>query len=429
DDDRGEIGAIARVIRSFFEQREAMVREMSARRQAERELQNTQEQLRHSQKIEAVGRLAGGVAHDYNNCLTTIIGYGLMLQERFATRDTAARDELEEILKASYRAATLTRQLLAFSQKQTLYPRTTNLNELVRRMEPTLRRLAGPRIELRVEADAPQSTVRVDRAQMEQVLFNLAANAHDAMPQGGILTISTADTLIPEPIQQHGIELPAGTYVTLEVRDTGGGIDEATRGRMFEPFFTTKPAGEATGLSLAAVYGTVQQSGGAIAIQSSPGKGAGFLVHLPLVPDGVASVEPDRSFPTPERLPEGETVLVVENDPGVRRLISTVLKKQGMNVLVGEDAASARAHEAENPGKIRLLLTNLVLRGGNGMELADEFRLRQPEMEVLFIGGYPESHDAEKELPGDNDLILAKPFTPGVLIDRVARIFSRQKAT
>jgi len=423
DNDRGEVGAIARMIRSFFEQREAILREMNARRQAEKALHDTEEQLRHSQKIEAVGRLAGGVAYDFNNFLTAIIGYGLLLQERLA-RDTEARTQLEEMLKAAYRAATLTRQLLAFSRKQILYPRTIDLNKLVQDLEPMLRRLVKYQVELRVLADAPQSSVRVDRTQMEQVLLSLVDNARDAMPNGGILTVSTADTLIPEPTEQNGIELPAGTYVTLEVSDTGTGMDEATRERIFEPFFTTKPAGDAIGLSLAAVYGTVQQSGGAITVKSTPGEGSTFLIHLPLVAEPATDLASSPYQPNAYIRPQGETVLIVESDPGVLRLVSSVLTQQGFRVLTAEDAASARTLEEQNPGTIRLLLTNAVVRGGSGAELAEEFRRRQTQMEVLYMNGYPEFHGQENTVSGDEEHLLVKPFTPAVLIERVCQILS-----
>ncbi|MHA3769902.1 ATP-binding protein [Verrucomicrobiota bacterium sgz303538] len=423
--DRTEVGELARFIRTFFEQRDALLREIRDRRQEEKALLEKEEQLLQS-KMEAIGRLTGGIAHDFSNLFTVIIGYAGLLRERWAKRDTVSREDLDRILRAGDRAAALTRQLLAFSRKQMLHPQGIDLNDIVHKMEPVLRRITGEHIELRVSTEASQGGVHADRAQIEQVVLHLAGNARDAMPDGGILTISTTNTLIPEPVQRNGMNLPAGTYVTLEVTDTGTGMDEGTRERIFEPFFTTKPSGQGAGLGLASVFGIVQQSCGAIALTTAPGKGTSFLVHLPLVAEPEIMPELPRDVsPDFESAAPGNTILVIEPDDVVRELVCFVLQDQGYQVLSASDTDAARRIAEENREDIRLLLAEGVLPNSSGVEIAQELRQIHPGMEVLFIGGYADGAIEPTLLDADAN-VLEKPFTPRALLNHVSELIFRQ---
>jgi signal transduction histidine kinase/ActR/RegA family two-component response regulator len=413
-----EFGAIARMITRFFEQRDSLIAEMRDRRAAEKALGESEEQLRHAQKMEAVGRLAGGVAHDFNNLLTAIIGYADLLRER-VKGDEAARQEIELILKASDQAASLTHQLLAFSRKQVLHPKVLELNDLVRDTEKLLRRVIGDHIELRVRAAAAASRVRADPTQLQQVIVNLAVNARDAMPRGGILTILTREAFVPEPVSHGDLTLPAGRYVILEVADTGCGMDADTKARMFEPFFTTKEAGKGTGLGLATVYGIVRQSGGAITVESEVGAGTTFVIHLPL-----ETAEIELAPPVPLRsLDRGrkkETVLVVEDDPAVCNLISSVLSSYHYTVLRAGSGPEALRKAEEHRGRLDLLVSDLVMPRMNGPEVAARLRASHPEMRVLFVSGYTDDLSSHlSESVGDFE-ILDKPFTPHALVAKVA---------
>jgi signal transduction histidine kinase len=383
-----------------------------------RQLKVTQEQLLQSQKMEAVGRLAGGVAHDFNNLLTAILGYGeLVLGD--VGKDHPARSGVEEILKATHRAADLTRQLLAFSRKQVLQPRVLDLNVLIADMHGMLQRLLGEDVRLERVRGADPLLVRADATQLQQVIVNLAVNARDAMPAGGTLTIATA-RVAAGPRGASAESLPPGEYCVLTVRDTGTGMDETTRRRLYEPFFTTKPKGKGTGLGLSMVYGIVKQSSGTITCTSEPQRGTTFDIYLPVA---TGTVEPDD--PPAQRAPRGgaETVLVVEDEDAVRELITRTLVSAGYTVRpagTGDDAL--RILESEG-ASIGLLLTDLLLPGGvNGLELARRVMTRGGPTRLLCVSGHPSQPmpEATGWLPAGS--FLQKPFSPSDLLRRVRAV-------
>ncbi|MGI8435917.1 MAG: ATP-binding protein, partial [Chthoniobacterales bacterium] len=325
--DPSEFGEMARTVRNFFQQQDNLIREMEERRVTEEALRRSEEELRHSQKMEAVGRLAGGIAHDFNNLLTAIIGYAELISDRDHS-DSTIKQHSDLIRKAGEQAATLTRQLLAFSRKQLLQPKVIDLNRLVVEMESLLRRVIGERFNLQNRADAKHGTVMADPSQIEQVILNLGVNARDAMPTGGDLVIRTANVhLDHRSAPQLSASLPPGDYVELSVTDTGAGMDEETKSRIFEPFFTTKGPGKGTGLGLATVYGIVRQSGGGISVESELGRGSTFRIYLPLE---LAPAEVTKNVSPPiETARNFETVLVVEDEEIVRDLVCDVLSEQG----------------------------------------------------------------------------------------------------
>ncbi len=365
--------------------------------------------LQQAQKMEAIGRLAGGVAHDFNNLLTAILGYCELLIESLPAGD--ARDDVRVVKEAADRATSLTRQLLAFSRQQVLEPREVDLNAVMSDVARLLRRLIGEDIEVRLDPAAAPAVVRADPGQIEQVLMNLAVNARDAMPSGGHLTISTARV----DGARAGLD-PAARYVALRVRDTGVGMDAATRERIFEPFFTTKGPGRGTGLGLATVYGIVAQSGGAVHVESEPGRGATFTVYLPAV-EGVAPRERLAS----ERCARhgSERVLVVDDDAAVRALIARLLRARGFEVLEAEGADAAEEILERHPDGIDLLLTDLVMPRRYGWELAEAVRARRPWVPALYISGYAEQPEVARAITEDPRVFLAKPFSPEALVSRV----------
>ncbi|MDP9004864.1 MAG: ATP-binding protein, partial [Verrucomicrobiota bacterium] len=337
--DNSEFGELARTTRKFFEQRDNLIREMDERRATEQALRKSEEELRHSQKMEAVGRLAGGVAHDFNNLLTAIIGYAELISTRDSS-NTLARQNADLIRKAGEQAAALTRQLLAFSRKQLLQPKVIDLNALVVEMEKLLRRVIGERFHLQSHPDAEIGRVKADPSQIEQVVLNLGVNARDAMPTGGNLLIRTQNVRLDQTTApQISASLAPGDYVMLSVTDTGAGMDEETKSHIFEPFFTTKGPGKGTGLGLATVYGIVRQTGGGISVESEPGKGSTFRIYLPLV---TAPLDFTKTIPAPvEKSENFETVLVVEDEEIVRELVCEVLAEQGYNVICAADGMEA----------------------------------------------------------------------------------------
>src|ERR1035437_4823024 len=338
-------------------------------------------QLRQAQKMEAVGRLAGGVAHDFNNLLTAISGYAQLLRSELEPGD-ARVEEVDEILLAGERAATLTRQLLAFSRRQVLQPRALNLNESIDELRSMLGRLIGEDVLLRTVLDPDLGLVRADPSQLTQVLMKLAVNARDAMPRGGTLTLETSNVTLDETFAAAHEGVQAGPHIMLSVSDTGGGMDAETQAHLFEPFFTTKEVGKGTGLGLATVYGIVRQSEGSIDMRSEPGKGSTFEICLPQAPVGerVAGKVPI------ETLQRGhETILVVEDEASVRKLAISVLERQGYGVLAAEGPRQAEAIAAEHPGSIDLLLTDVVMPGGNGSDLAARLLALRPAVKVLVM--------------------------------------------
>lgn len=377
-------------------------------------------QLQQAQRMQAVGRLAGGVAHDFNNLLTVITGYAYMLLEDLGAGH-AGRSNAEEILHAVNRASSLTTQLLAFSRRQVAQPKTIDINELVLNMDKMLRRLIGEDIELVTALSPDAGRVEADPAQIEQVIMNLVVNSRDAMPEGGRITIETASTALDQEYTRHHLTAGPGPYVMLSVLDSGHGMDEETRAHIFEPFFTTKEQGKGTGLGLALVYGAVKQSGGDIAVSSAVGQGTSIRVYLPRSSGAAA---PDvRERPDTDRGEGTETVLLVEDEDEVRRLVTELIEQRGYTVL-----AAANAHEAIDicnsyHGPIELLLTDIIMPGMNGTELAEKVAWIRPDMKVLLMSGY-----TEDEIPGGlpRTAFLRKPFTPAVLTRTIREVIETQ---
>jgi PAS domain S-box-containing protein len=373
-----------------------------------------EEQLLQSQKLEAIGRLAGGVAHDFNNMLTAIGGYTAFALEH-AEDGSPLRSDLDEIRKATDRAAKLTRQLLAFSRKQVLTPELLNLNGIVVEMQTMLKPLIGEDIILTTQLDPALGPIEADPGQLHQVVMNLVVNARDAMPDGGHLTIETANADV-DAIRDDSIE--PGRYVTLTVRDAGEGIDEETLGQIFEPFFTTKEAGKGTGLGLATVYGIVKQSGGYLEVDSEVGVGSAFTIYLRRVDDA----RPYRPEPVPPPVPveaspprAAKRVLVVEDEEVVRRLVQQVLEGEGYEVLVAQDGEAAIEIAGRNT--IDLLLTDLTMPNVGGRELAERLRAEQPGLRVVYMSGYVEDGLTGALPPAT--VFLSKPFTFSELTENV----------
>jgi PAS domain S-box-containing protein len=378
-----------------------------------------EEQLRQSQKMEAVGQLAGGIAHDFNNMLTVINGYSQLLLSR-AGPGFPYRAEIEEIDTAGARAATLTRQLLAFSRKQVLAPQVLMLNAVVTNLEPMLRRLIGEDIELRAVLQPQPGYVLADPGQIEQVIMNLAVNARDAMPRGGILTIETVHVEMDESYTQRSRTVRAGPHVMMAVSDTGCGMDKETQARIFEPFFTTKEQGKGTGLGLATVYGIVKQSGGSIWVYSEPGHGTTFKIYLPRIEGTGEAVAPVEA--RDERVNGSETILVAEDDEGVRKLTVEVLRAAGYTVLEAATGPETIALGERHQGDISLLVTDVVMPGMNGRVLAEQLSARLPGMKVLYLSGYTDDTIVSHGVLDDSVSFLQKPFSPPALARKVRAV-------
>ena len=385
--------------------------------QGSRLLHDRDEQLRQAQKMEAIGRLAGGVAHDFNNLLTAIIGYTDMIAERIDSNDQIGRD-VAEIRKAADRGAALTRQLLSFSRKQFLNPTILDLNETVSGLLQMLPRVIGEHIQTTVSLAGDLSRVQADASQMEQVLVNLVLNARDAMPGGGNLTIETANvTLGEEQLAAENLSLAPGPCVMLSVTDTGVGMDAATRERVFEPFFTTKPKGKGTGLGLATVYGIVDQSGGGIGITSAPGRGTTVRIYLPAT-TAPKEAPPPKVYPTLDSAGH-ETVLLVEDNDSVRALAAKALRRRGYTVHEARDADDAIEWATTSGIRPHLLVTDVIMPGLSGPNLAARLLQLHPQLRVLYMSGYTgEATAAHGKFWGAVPL-LQKPFTPAALAERV----------
>ncbi len=379
------------------------------------ELKRLEEELRQAQKMEAVGRLAGGVAHDFNNLLTAILGYCQVALERLEPRDPV-RNDIEEVLRAGERASDLTQKLLAFGRRQMLQPRVLDLNHAVSDMGRLLERLIGEDIHFVTRLAAGAPWVRADAGQVEQILMNLAVNARDAMPGGGTLTIETANA--PGEDGDDGADGGhrtdgAGGQVVLTVSDTGTGMDHETLSRIFEPFFTTKELGKGTGLGLATVYGIVKQSGGEVSVSSTPGAGTEFCISFPAVEAPLAETPPAR--PAARSIPGSGTVILVEDEVSVRELIHSVLEVNGYRVLTARDPSDAIRLGEGYTGSVDLLITDVIMPGMNGRDLAERITASRPGLRVLYISGYTEEILEGARIPGDGSTYLQKPFSLGAL--------------
>jgi len=398
---------------------ERELRESAARRLAEQELRSTEEQLRQAQKMEAVGRLAGGVAHDFNNMLSVILSYTEILLSDLPSGDPL-RPDLEEIRKAGLRATNLTRQLLAFSRRQVMQRRALDLNRVVQGLEAMLRRLLGADIELSVAGQPSLWSVKADAGQIEQVIMNLAVNARDAMPTGGKLVVETKNTELTGQDARERLGVKPGSYVMLAVTDSGIGMDKETQARIFEPFFTTKDQGKGTGLGLSTVFGIVAQSDGHIWAESEPNRGSTFKIYFPKSEESAKTA----SSPPSISVPGGsETILLVEDDEQVRAVAHEILKRHGYHVLEAASPGDAIVICEQHPAKIHLLLTDVILPRMSGRLLADRLRPLRPEMRVLFMSGYTGDtavHQGEVEFGG----FLPKPFTPPALMAKVREALS-----
>lgn len=386
------------------------------------ELKRLEEQFRQAQKMEAVGRLAGGVAHDFNNLLTVINSYSELVFRRLRV-DDPSRELLAQIQKAGERAANLTRQLLAFSRKQVLQPQVVNLNTLLKELHKLLQRLIGEDIELTLVVDPVLGLAKVDPGQFEQAIINLAVNARDAMPQGGRLIIETHNTELDEEYARRYPEVRSGRYVLVVVSDTGQGMDEATRARIFEPFFTTKGPGKGTGLGLAMVYGFVKQSGGHIEVSSEWGCGTTFKVYLPWTEEAIPSAKSSSEL---VKVPKGmETVLLVEDEDSLRSLVRLVLQSSGYLVLEARDGREAVRLAQQHPGPIHLLVTDLVMPGMSGRQLAELLAQAKPHMRILFMSGYTD--EAVHGVVEAGVAFLQKPFNPMELARKVREVLDAEE--
>ena len=394
---------------------QVVVRNITDRRELE-------EQVRQSQKMDAVGQLAGGVAHDFNNMLLIIGGFSdLLANDPGLTEDQ--RSSVEQIRQASNRAGRLTTQLLAFSRRQVLQPKTVSLDKLVGNLEAMLRTLVGESIEYLCVSDQLHGCVKADPGQIEQTVINLVVNARDAMPQGGRLTISTDNVdLQEETIRKDHLDAKPGPHIRLVVSDTGVGMDVDTMTRIYEPFFTTKPKGKGTGLGLSTVYGIVRQSGGCIHVNSSVGQGTTFSLYFPRV-EGVIDPTGDEGHQG-STVAGSETILVAEDEPGVRALVSHTLRQHGYTVLEASHGAEALVISEQHKNAIHLLLTDVVMPQLNGRELAERLVAKLPELQVLYMSGYTDDAVLRRGLIAADTNFLHKPFTTGVLASRVRQVLN-----
>jgi nitrogen-specific signal transduction histidine kinase/ActR/RegA family two-component response regulator len=382
------------------------------------ERERLEKQYRQSQKMESIGLLAGGIAHDFNNLLTVIKGYsGLLLSN--VGNDDGMRKDIKRIKDAGDRAALLVRQLLTFSRKQMLTPAVLDLNAVIADIETLLRRLIGEDIALTTSLEPELGRAKADPGQIEQVIMNLAVNARDAMPRGGQLIIETKNVELDEVYAQSHVAVQPGPHVMLAVRDTGCGMDAVTQGHLFEPFFTTKGPGNGTGLGLATVYGIVKQSGGHIQVYSVPGNGTTFKIYLPRV-EGIR--ERNEPAPVSTEIPHGwETILLVEDEEEVRTLASTILQMKGYTVLDAQEGAEALHISQSHPGQIHLVLTDMVMPGMSGREVAERLAGARRDIKVMYMSGYPGKGTIHHDVPDPGTTFLQKPFTPEDLAFKVRK--------
>ncbi len=400
-----------------------VILDITASKEAEQARARLEEQLRHAQRMESIGRLAGGVAHDFNNLLTTINGYAeLVLTE--LEPESPLRASLDEIRKAGERAAELTHQLLAFSRRQIIQPRNIALNSLIREDTKLLKRLLGEDIELEAILDPELGQIRGDQGQMHQVILNIAINARDAMPQGGKLALETRNVTVGEGNAREHPSLQPGSYVMLSMSDTGVGMDSETKSRIFEPFFTTKEKEKGTGLGLSMVYGIIEQCGGSILVDSEPGLGTTIRIYLPRIEEPAAQSAEARAEPGNPR--GSETVLVVEDDDTVRHITCQVLRDLGYKVLEAANGDEALRVSEAHRGQIPLLITDMVMPQMDGRELAARMRHLRPEMRVLYMSGYTDDALVRRGPLEPGMSFLQKPFTGRELAQTARRILDRQ---
>jgi len=393
--------------------------EVNERKSAQEELERSEEQLRQSQKMDAIGQLAGGVAHDFNNLLTAICGHSELTLKRLAP-DDALRRPLEQIRKSGERAAALTRQLLAFSRKQILQPKIIDLNQIVVDMNKMLQRLIGEDIDLLMGLAADLGKVKADPNQIEQILLNLSINARDAMPMGGRLTIETSNVDLSEEFSHDHVSVRPGQYVMLAVSDNGCGMDAETQAHIFEPFFTTKEVGKGTGLGLATVYGIVKQSEGTIWLYSEVGRGAAFKIYLPCAE--VTAKEVEVHADDHESSQGTETVLLVEDEEVVREMATEILLDAGYHVLEAKHGPEALILARRHSGEIHLMLTDVVMPQMSGRELAEQLTPFRPDMKVLYMSGYTDDAIVHHGVLDEGTAFIGKPFTPAALTRKVREV-------
>jgi signal transduction histidine kinase/ActR/RegA family two-component response regulator len=390
------------------------------------ERKQMEQQLRQTQKMEAVGQLAGGVAHDFNNLLTVIRGHTDLLLDHIGQTD-ALRRNVEQIQKSSDRAVSLTRQLLAFSRKQVLQPKVLDLNAVVVEMGKMLPRLIGENISLIISAAPSLGRVKADPGQIEQVILNLAVNARDAMSHGGKLTIETANVELDEAYAREHLTAKPGPHVMLAVSDTGCGMDAETQSHIFDPFFTTKELGRGTGIGLATVYGIVKQSGAWIWVYSEVGKGSTFKIYLPRVDEQEKADRPPKALVGIHR--GSETVLVVEDNESLRQLTCEFLVSTGYTVLFAQDGSEAVRLAEQHTGLIHLLLTDVVMPGMSGHELAQRLAILRPDIRSLYVSGYTGDAILKQGVLEEGVSFLAKPFTRDALAQKVREVLEARRGT
>ncbi|MEI8015592.1 MAG: response regulator [Nitrospira sp.] len=389
------------------------------RKRAEEALRQSEKQFRQSQKMEAVGRLAGGIAHDFNNLLTIIMGYSQVLLTELGPQHPL-RGKIEETLKAGGKAASLIRQLLTFSSKQSMDPKILTLNTAVTSLENMLRRLIGEDVQFVIKLDPKNGRLRADQTQLEQVLVNLVVNARDAMPKGGTITIETAQVELTRSPVYHIAPLQPGSYVRLAVSDTGCGMDLKTQSHIFEPFFTTKGEGKGTGLGLSTVYGIVTQCGGAIDVTSRVGHGTRFDLYFPSVESDILPTTPTQPSGRPQR--GTETILLAEDEPSVRTLVRDELQKLGYKVVEAKNGVEACLLATQQAESFQLLLTDVVMPVMGGRELAQHLSVINPELRTLFMSGYMDDVGIMAGQEEGTTSFLQKPFTPEVLASSVRNL-------
>jgi PAS domain S-box-containing protein len=388
------------------------------------EQRHLENRLQQAQKMDAIGRLAGGVAHDFNNLLTVILGYTRLLINRPANPDS---EPLRQVEKAAERAAALTSQLLSFSRHKIVQPSVLNLNEVVANMKTMLERVIGEDVELTTNLAANLGPVRGDRSQIEQVIMNLAVNARDAMPHGGMLHFATGNVTVEEGGQNGNTKLQPGRYVLLEVSDTGCGMSDEVIARIFEPFFTTKEVGRGTGLGLSTIYGIVQQAGGYVDVKSELGRGTSFQIYLPQTfePESASVAEP-KSL---QKLRGSETILLVEDHAALRQMTSTMLQNMGYTVLQAGQASEADRICRDYSSRLDLVLTDVVMPGASGPELVKHLQKLRPGLRFIYTSGYTDNPALREDVLRHNLPFLQKPYSQSELLTKVREVLDTQVAT